>query len=182
MTLSGATVMETERLILRDFRAADLADYTALCTDPAVMRYLGGPVPPDRPELEMKGISRFFEESGFGMLAVERKADGAFLGTCGLSIEKWYSDDLQIGWRLFREHWGQGYATESAVAWRDLAFSVPVPRLISISDAPNVRSHRVMQRIGMKFDRASELELDGERFDAHIYVLTEQDFRSLGKL
>ena len=182
MSLGGTVVMETPRLVLRDFRPGDFAAYAALCTDPEVMRYLGGPVTAAHADLEMRGISRFFEKSGFGMLAVERRDDGAFLGICGLSVETWYPDDLQIGWRFFPEHWGQGYATEAALAWRDLAFAGPVPRLISVSDEPNTRSHKVMQRIGMRYDHSATLSIGNDRFDAHIYALTREDWLPLAKL
>jgi RimJ/RimL family protein N-acetyltransferase len=182
MSLSGSVAMETPRLILRDFRPDDLPAYAALCFNHQVTRYLGGPKSAEEARVEMLGISQFFAESGFGMLAVERKGDAAFLGICGLSVETWYSDDLQIGWRLFPEHWGQGYATEAALAWRDLAFATAVPRLVSISDAPNTQSHRVMQRIGMRFDHAAALSIGDDRFDAHIYVLTLEDWASLAKL
>ena len=116
------------------------------------------------------------------MLAVERKEDGAFLGICGLSVEQWYPDDLQIGWRLFQPYWGQGYAREAALVWRDHAFSHDIERLISISDVPNTRSHAVMRRIGMSFDHSATLSDDRETFDAHIYALSRHDWLSLGKL
>ena len=182
MSLSGSVAKETARLILRDFTPDDLPDYAALSSNDQVMRYLGGPTSAEEARVEMLGISQSFAESGFGMLAVERKDDAAFLGICGLSVETWYSDDLQIGWRLFPQYWGQGYATEAALAWRDLAFATPVPRLIAISDAPNTQSHRVMERIGMRFDRAATLAIGDERFDAFIYALTLEDWMSLAKL
>jgi len=182
VSLSGSVALETPRLILRDFTADDLPAYATLCANPRVMRYLGGPKSAEGARLEMLGISQFFAESGFGMLAVERKEDAVFLGSCGLSVETWYSDDLQIGWSFLPEHWGHGYATEAALAWRDLAFAVPVPRLVSISDAPNVQSHRVMERIGMRFDHAAALSIGDDKFDAFIYVLTLEDWSSLAKL
>ena len=116
------------------------------------------------------------------MLAVERREDGAFLGICGLSYEQWYPDDLQIGWRLFQHYWGFGYAYEAARVWRDHAFNQGAPRLISISDVPNTRSHQLMQRLGMWHDHTATLDDDGETFDAHIYALSREDWASLGKL
>jgi RimJ/RimL family protein N-acetyltransferase len=182
MILGGSVAMETPRLILRDFRSDDLPAYAALCANDQVMRYLGGPTSSEAARVEMLGISKFFAESGFGMLAVERKEDATFVGICGLSVETWYSDDLQIGWRLVPEYWGQGYATEAALAWRDLAFATSVPRLVSISDAPNTQSHRVMERIGMRFDHAAAFSIGDDTFDAFIYLLTFEDWTSLAKL
>ena len=176
------TFAVTERLILRDFRPQDLPLYIDLSTDPEVMRYLGGPRSAEHCETELPDISRQYADIGFGMLAVERKEDGAFLGICGLSVEQWYPDDLQIGWRLFQPYWGKGYAREAATVWRDHAFSRDIARLISISDVPNIRSQKLMQRLGMKHDHTATLSDDRETFDAHVYVLTRQDWMSLGKL
>ena len=173
---------ETDRLLLRDYRPADLPLYIALSTDPEVMRYLGGPYSPQYCAADLAGISRRYAETGSGMLAVERKADGVFLGICGLSVEQWYPDDVQIGWRFFQEHWGHGYATEAAKVWRDAAFALGAERLISISDVPNVRSHRVMQRLGMSLDHTATLVDRDESFDAQIYVLTRKNWLTLGKL
>jgi RimJ/RimL family protein N-acetyltransferase len=176
------TFATTERLILRDFRPADLPLYIALSSDPEIMRYLGGPRSAEHSASELAAISKQYAGIGYGMLAVERREDGAFLGICGLSVEQWYPDDLQIGWRFFREHWGQGYATEAALVWRDHAFSLGIPRLISISDVPNTRSHRVMERLGMSLDHTATLEDDRETFEAHIYVLTRENWSALRKL
>ena len=164
----------TDRLVLRDITEADAEPLFDLDSDPEVMRYLGGPRSAERCETELADISKQYADIGYGMLAVERREDGAFLGICGLSVEQWYPNDLQIGWRLFQRYWGHGYAREAALVWRDHAFSRDVDRLISISDVPNIRSHRLMQRIGLSYDH--------ETFDAHIYALSRQDWLSLGKL
>lgn len=172
----------TGRLVLRDFRPEDVPLYVALGADPEVMRYVGGPRSAEHSTAELAAISKQYATIGYGMLAVERRADGAFLGICGLSVEQWYPDDLQIGWRLFREYWGQGYATEAALVWRDHAFGLGIPRLISISDVPNTRSHKVMQRLGMSLDHTATLQDDRETFEAHIFVLTRENWWTLGKL
>lgn len=166
----------TDRLILRDYRPDDLPLYVALSSDAEVMRFLGGPRSVEHCAAELPAISRQYAAIGLGMLAVERK------GICGLSYEQWYPDDLQVGWRLFRSHWGQGYATEAALVWRDHAFSTGAPRLISISDVPNARSHKVMARLGMRLDHTATLSDDRETFDAHVYVLARDDWTPLGKL
>lgn len=173
---------KTDRLILRDYLPADLPLYVELSADPEVMRYLGGPRSAAHCEEELAAISQQYARTGIGMLAIERKEDGAFLGICGLSHEQWYPDDLQIGWRLFKPYWGHGYAHEAARVWRDHAFNQGAPRLISISDVPNTRSHKVMQRLGMRHDHTATLEDDRETFDAHIYALSRKDWMNLGKL
>jgi RimJ/RimL family protein N-acetyltransferase len=150
-----------------------MEQFAALNADPEVMRYLGGAaLTRARSDSILLGALRTFSNSGYGMIAVERIEDGAFLGTCGLSIEPWYPDDLEIGWRLAREYWGQGYASEAAIAWLDYAFSIlQAPRVISITDVPNARSISVMKKIGLRFDHEARLNDNGELFDAVIYSL-----------
>jgi RimJ/RimL family protein N-acetyltransferase len=84
---------------------------------------------------------------------VERRDDGAFLGMCGLHHQESYPDDVEVAWRLAREHWGRGYATEAATGWLDHAFgALKLPRVISITEPPNLRILAVMRRLGMVFD------------------------------
>ncbi len=174
--------LETARLVLRPFTPADRDAYVALNADPLVRRYLGGVLTPAESEAEMAEITDFFGRRGLGMVPVMRKADGAFLGTCGLSYTPWYPD-LEIGWRLSPAHWGHGYATEAAQAWRDHAFgTLGVARLISVADAPNVASHRVMARLGMRLDHEALLEDGGETFAAHVYALEAADWAAARNL
>ena len=164
--------IRTERLRLRPFAAADLPAYAALNGDAEVMRWLGGPRGTGETQAEMEHNNRTLAGDGYGKVAVERLGDGALLGMCGLSVEPWYPDDLEIGWRLARAHWGQGYATEAARAWLGHAFAgLGVARVISVSDVPNLRSLRVMERLGMQLDHEAELEIDGDRFAALVYAI-----------
>jgi RimJ/RimL family protein N-acetyltransferase len=170
----------TPRLRLRPFNDADLPLYAAICADPEVMRYLGGPMSTEQTAASVRGASRNYLATGAGKIAVERREDGAFLGMCGLSREVWYPDDLEVGWRLAPQHWGQGYATEAARAWIDYAFRVlEAPRVISIADVPNVRSIAVMQRLGMVLDHEAELADGDDRFAAVIYRLDREAWRAV---
>lgn len=170
--------LETARLVLRPFLPGDCDAYRALNADPVVRRYLGGVLTPAEADAERAEIADFFARRGLGMIPVTRKDNGAFLGTCGLSYTPWYAE-LEIGWRLLPDYWGEGYATEAARAWRDHAFgTLGVERLISVADAPNIASHRVMARLGMRFDHAAVLEADGESFAAHVYALAAADWRA----
>jgi RimJ/RimL family protein N-acetyltransferase len=171
-------VRTTERLVLRPFRESDLEPWAALNADPDVTQYLGPPLSREDSDRTASAINAFYEARGFGFLAVERRSDGAFLGACGLSKEQWYPDDLEIGWRLAREYWGRGYATEAAVSWLDYAFKeAGLPRVIAVTDTPNVRSIAVMRRLGMSFDHEAVLEDDGVPFDATIYSLKAEEWR-----
>lgn len=174
--LDGAVILTTERLRLRTFLPGDLEPFAALNADPAVMEFLGGPVARAQSDAFACGANRCFAARGFGKIAVERIEDGVLLGACGLSIEDWYPEDLEIGWRLARRFWGHGYAAEAASAWLAHAFkTLNAPRVISISDAPNARSVAVMKKLGLRFDHAARLSDGGETFDAVIYSLTSAE-------
>jgi RimJ/RimL family protein N-acetyltransferase len=177
---NGIVVLTTPRLLLRTFRRDDLAHYAALNADLEVVRYLGGvPMTQEGSDQMADWAQERHAQEGIGLLAVERRADGAFLGMCGLHHLDWYPDDVEIGWRFAREHWGNGYATEAASAWLGHAFEVlQLPRVISVSDVPNLRSIGVMHRVGMLFDHAAELEAGGVVFAAVVHSITADQWRT----
>lgn len=86
----------------------------------------------------------------YGLGVVERREDGEFLGFTGLHRMRYYPDDVEIGWRLARDAWGHGYATEAASMWVGYARDVlRLPRLISIVDPDNAASLAVTRKLGM---------------------------------
>ncbi len=168
-------MLRTERLILRPFQAEDLPVYAAMNADPEVMRYLGGPLKRHDSDAHALGANMSLTANGFGKVAVERAADEAFLGMCGLSVEPWYPDDLEIGWRLGQRYWHQGYATEAARAWLAYAFSaLGRERVISVCDVPNVASITVMKRLGMTWDHEAQLSDGGDEFAAVVYSINRE--------
>ena len=170
---TGQPVLTTDRLILRAFRRDDLPLYEALGRDPVVMRYLGGLWSAEKTLQAARAANESLLERGYGFLALERRSDGAFLGIAGLSVEQWYPDDLQVGWRLFQHYWGQGYASEAGQAWLDLAFQHTTrERIIAMADTPNERSLAVMRRLGMVHDHEARLRDGDEEFDATVFVMT----------
>lgn len=170
---TGTVILTTPRLLLRTFHRDDLAPYAELNAHPEVARYLGGPITREHSDSIAEWANECFEAEGLGLLAVERREDGAFLGMCGLHHQQSYPDDVEVAWRLAYEHWGHGYATEAATAWLDHAFGpMDLPRVISITDRPNVRSLAVMRRLGMTFDHEAEVEDDGVVFQAVVYSIT----------
>jgi RimJ/RimL family protein N-acetyltransferase len=171
----GATILTTPRLLLRTFRQVDLPAYAALNTDPEVVRYLGGPLTREDSDGIAEWAQELYAAEGIGLLAVERREDGAFLGMCGLHHQETYPDDVEVAWRLARERWGNGYATEAAIAWLDHGFGpLGLSRVISISDAPNERSIAVMRRLGMTFDHAGPIHDEGQVFDAVVFSITAE--------
>ena len=176
---NGTVVLTTPRLVLRTFRRDDLPHYAALNAHPEVFRYLGGePLTRRHSDDIAEWAQQVYAEEGIGLLAVERREDGVFLGMCGLHHQQSYPDDVEVAWRFAYEHWGNGYATEAATAWLDHGFdTLGFPRIISITDTPNERSLAVMRRLGMTFDHAAQIEDEGEIFDAVIYSITAERWR-----
>src|SRR5712692_10082695 len=177
---NGTVVLTTPRLVLRAFRRDDLPHYAALNADLEVMRYLGGVLTRESSDQMAVWAQERHAREGTGLLAIERRADGAFVGMCGLHyLTDWYPDDIEVGWRLAREHWGRGYATEAATAWLEHGFAtLGLPRIISVTDPPNLRSLAVMHRLGMLVDHHAELEYEGSVFDAVIHSITANQWRA----
>ena len=175
----GTVILTTPRLVLRTFRRDDLPEYAALNAHPEVVRYLGGePLTRQHSDEIAEWAQQVYAEEGIGLLAVERREDGVFLGMCGLHHQESYPDDVEVAWRFAYGYWGNGYATEAATAWLDHGFAtLGFPRIISITDTPNERSLAVMRRLGMTFDHAAQIEDEGEVFDAVIYSITAERWR-----
>jgi len=175
----GDAVLVTERLTLRPFALEDLPIYRAMCADPVVMEFLGGPWSAERTQESMLGANRRLADDGYGIVAIERRSDGTFLGAAGLGVEQWYPDDVQLGWRLAPEHWGHGYASEAARAWMERGFTtIDLERILAMADVPNDRSVAVMRGLGMQWDHEAALMDGDEPFDAVIYVITVSDWRN----
>jgi RimJ/RimL family protein N-acetyltransferase len=172
----GTVVLTTPRLLLRTFRREDLPAYAALNAHPEVVRYLGGePLSRQHSDEIAEWAQECYETEGIGLLAVERRTDGAFLGMCGLHHQESYPDDLEVAWRLAFEHWGHGYATEAARAWLGYAFGpLGARRVISMTDIdpPNERSIAVMRRLGLTRDHEADIEDDGLTFRVVVYSIT----------
>ena len=160
--------IETPRLILRDWRETDIAPFIHHTNTPAVMRWLGGVQ--SRAQLEdalRNRMMRWQQERGFTFWAVERKADGALLGFCGLKIADTPGSPIEglyeVGWRLREDAWGQGYAKEAAIASLDFAFqTLGAARVVAITFIQNEPSWGLMERLGMT--RRAELDYDDPRF------------------
>ena len=156
-------MIETPRLILRDFRDEDRDAFAALNGDEEVARWLGGPLDRAASNAMVDRIRGHIAEHGFGLWAVERKADGAFLGFDGLQTVKAgalpIGPAVEIGWRMARHAWGAGYASEAgraALAWGFA--NLDLDEIVSFTARGNVRSEAVMRRIGMRRDEARDFD------------------------
>ena len=175
----GRTLLTTARLTLRTFRRDDLPLYAELNRDPEVYRWLGGePIPREWSDEIAEWANDCVEADGFGLVAVERTEDGAFLGMCGLHHQESFPDDVEAAWRLAAPHWGHGYATEAARAWLAHGFDVVgLDRIISTTDRDNLRSQAVMARLGMHYERDVRMVDSGQEFDAVLWSVTADQRR-----
>ena len=154
--------LATARLRLRGWRDADRDPWAALNADPEVMAHF--PTTLSRAtcdrlvDLTMDG----WAENGFGLWALERVEDGAFLGFTGLSrpsFEAHFTPAVEVGWRLARHAWGHGLATEAARAALTFGFeTLGLEEIVSFTVPANVRSRAVMDRLGMDHDPADDFD------------------------
>src|SRR5687767_7234359 len=112
-------MIETERLMLRDWREEDVEPFLHHTNTPAVMQWIGGVKPPEQArEMIRSRVMRWQQERGFTFWVIERKSDGELLGFCGLKLADdeacGFKGEYEVGWRLREDAWGFGYAKEAA--------------------------------------------------------------------
>jgi RimJ/RimL family protein N-acetyltransferase len=153
--------INTGRLVLRHWRDCDLAPWAAMNADPAVREFLGPPLTFAQSADSIQHFQEGLDANGFGFWAVEVRASGEFIGFTGLDTV----DDgmpvtgVEIGWRLARSAWGNGYATEAATAALTFGFTtLGRPEILAITTATNLRSQAVMRRIGMTTEQAEDFD------------------------
>ena len=144
----------TERLLLRRWTSADLAPFAALNADALVMEHFPSTMTRDESDqFVTERIAQHFDEHGYGLWAVERRDRQEFIGFVGLMwqcFEAAFTPALEIGWRLSRANWGQGFATEAATSALRVGFSnLSTDEIVSMTSPLNIRSIAVMQRLGM---------------------------------
>ena len=170
--------LETERLLLRAFRAEDFEPYAAICADPEVMRYLGEGRPLSRSDAwrQMAMILGHWRLRGYGLWAVEERATGALVGRLGFfQPEGW--PGFELGWMLRRASWGKGYATEGARRALAHAFAnLGRDRVISLIRPDNRPSVRVAERLGERLEGPTTLF--GQ--DALVYAIDRARWETAG--
>jgi RimJ/RimL family protein N-acetyltransferase len=153
---SAVPVLTTDRLLLRGFVDADREPFAAMNADPAVMEHFPAALTRAESDAFVDRIGERWTSDGHGLWAVERAADGAFLGFTGIARLAWLPQP-EIGWRLAPFAWGQGYATEAAQTALRWGFEVrEFPEIVSVTTVANERSQAVMRRIGMTRDPADD--------------------------
>jgi RimJ/RimL family protein N-acetyltransferase len=158
-------LVTTERLILRRWRDSDREAFARVNADPRVMEFLPALLSREESDRMVDRIEKHFEERGFGLCAVELREERSFVGFIGLwvpSFEAWFMPCVEIGWRLAAEYWGRGIATEGALAVVRHAFEdLGMAELVSFTVPGNVRSRRVMEKIGMTRDPFEDFDHPG---------------------
>jgi RimJ/RimL family protein N-acetyltransferase len=154
--------LRAERLLLRQWRDEDLEPFAELNADSETMRYF--PAQPSRAESDAlaERVRGQIEAEGWGLWAVEVAGGSTFIGFVGLarpSFEEHFTPAVEVGWRLAREHWGCGYATEAGRAAVAYGFDeLGLDEIVSFTSRLNEPSWRVMERLGMSRDPADDFE------------------------
>lgn len=145
--------LETDRLLLRQWRQEDLVSFAELNADPEVMEYFPNTLTTSESNAMADKIERLILERGWGFWAVELKEKNNYIGFVGLhkpEVDLPFTPCVEIGWRLNKAYWGKGYATEAAKESLGFAFSdLGLSEVLSFTSVLNVRSQSVMQKIGM---------------------------------
>lgn len=157
-------MIETGRLLLRRWLPRDRAPFAALNADPAVMEFFPRLLTRAESDALVQRLEDRWTSDGIGFAVAERRADGAFVGMVGLSRVRFgepgpLEGALEIGWRLPRGAWGQGYATEAAAGWLAHGFgTLGAAEIVAFAVPANARSLAVMRRLGMRRDESRSFE------------------------
>jgi RimJ/RimL family protein N-acetyltransferase len=159
---AACPLIVTERLLLRDWRDADLDPFVAMNVDPVVMQFFPETYTEERTRRFVERIRERWAELGYSLWAVERQDTRGFIGYVGLwpaTFPAHFTPAVEVGWRLAADQWGQGYATEGARAALEYAFGkLDFKEIVSFTSTINVRSWRVMERLGMRRDLSGDFE------------------------
>lgn len=167
--------VETARLRLRPFRDEDFEQFATFRSDAAIMKYIGtsGPQSRERTVLWLHNNVLRWQQHELGMWAVVEKSSGAFAGWCGLGMLDG-TPEVEVGYGLAQEFWGQGIATEAARASLRYGFEERrLERIVAVAMPDNLASRRVMEKLGMRYER------DARYYNADVvyYAITRAEFQ-----
>lgn len=157
-------VLETDRLVLRRLSVDDADFMLGLLNDPSWLRFIGDRGVRTREDARayiLKGPIDMYERLGFGIYLTELKEGGAPIGICGL-VKRDFLEDVDIGFALLPGFWGQGYAYEAASAVMEYAKgALGLKRIVAITNPENQSSIRLLEKLGLQFDRMIRTTADG---------------------
>jgi RimJ/RimL family protein N-acetyltransferase len=180
--------VRTERLWLRRWRPEDREPFARLNADPMVVEYLPGALTRAESDALVARIEAGWYEHGYGLWAVEVPDVAPFVGFVGLSsatFEARFTPAVEVGWRLAPGAWGAGYATEAGRAALANGFDdVGLNEIVSFTAQGNVRSRRVMERLGMRHDPSDDFDhprvAAGSHLRRHVLYRLDRDAWSTG--
>ena len=158
-------MLQTQRLILRSWRLSDLEPFARINADAEVMNYFPSVLSRQESDRLVGRIEEHHQTHGFGLWALEVISTETFIGFIGLNVPSFqahFTPAVEVGWRLARPFWGNGYATEGA--GRAIAYGFEVlglPEIVSFSSTLNLRSIAVMQRLGMTYRSTDDFDHPG---------------------
>jgi RimJ/RimL family protein N-acetyltransferase len=163
----GASLIPTERLILRPWKDEDLLPYAEMNADPRVREFFPSVLTREKSDAEIRYLQGAYDRDRFTLFAAEIISTGEFVGFIGMgtmtfAVPAVAQPAVEIGWRLAHKHWGRGLATEGARGVIRYAFeTVKLKEIVAITVPANLRSRHVMEKIGMK--HFPELDFDHPR-------------------
>jgi RimJ/RimL family protein N-acetyltransferase len=178
--------LRTDRLVLRRWRSADREPFARLNGDAVVMEHFPSALNRAESDAFADRIEAGFDARGYGLWAVEIPGQAEFIGFAGLALHDFpahFTPAVEIGWRLARDYWGKGFATEAArTAIADGFDRVGLSEIVSFTALVNIRSVAVMQRLGMTHDPADDFDHPrlpvGHRLRRHVlYRLSRANYR-----
>ena len=160
--MAEVTTRHSARLILRQWRATDAEPFAALNADPEVMRHFPDLLSRNESDAMVRRVAGHLAEHDWGLWALERRDTGEFIGFTGLGrprFEAHFTPAVEVGWRLSRSAWGQGFATEAARVAVDVGFTeLGLTEIVSFTTSANAASRRVMERLGMRHDPRDDFD------------------------
>ena len=166
-------ILETERLCLRKLTPADRAALCETLQDKEAMYAYEHAFSDEEADAWLARQIARYQEDGFGLWAVIRKEDGAFLGQCGITMQDVHGERVpEIGYLLAHRYWHMGYATEAARACKQYAFeTLGLLRITGLVDAPNTASRKVLEKNGFVLEgiMKNAVTKDGKIYDLCIY-------------
>jgi RimJ/RimL family protein N-acetyltransferase len=186
----GRALIDTERLLLRLWEQRDREPFSRINRDARVMEFMPGGLSVAQSELFAERIQNHFREHGFGLYAAELRSESLFIGFVGLQVPKFqaqFTRCVEIGWRLSADYWGRGLATEGARAVVRHSFeSLGLESLVSFTVPENVRSRRVMEKIGMTRDSSEDFDHpnlpEGHALRRHVLYRLERSEWARGRM
>lgn len=182
-------MIETERLILREWRESDLAPFAAMNADPQVRRFFPSTLTREQSDASVDRFRQSQNQDGFCFFAAELRATQKFIGFIGLQrmsfhLRRIAPRSVEIGWRLMPEVWGQGLATEGACAALRFAFDkLCLEEVLAFTVPANLPSRRVMEKLGMTHDLQDDFDhpnvVVGHPMRRHVLYRTSGESRKM---